>query len=331
MSLDFDPASNPVPRVPTKVVPFLHPHPAPVARPPMPRSLRALEAEAIHVFREVAAEFERPVLLYSIGKDSSVLLHLARKAFAPASLPFPLLHIESGWDFREVIEFRDRTAREFGLDLRVQFNEQARRDGVTPFTHGSSYADLMLTTALKQGLDRWNFDAAFGGGRRDEEKSRAKERILSFRDTQHRWDPRNQRPELWRHFNGRIERGQRVRAFPLSNWTEADIWSYIHLEHIPLVPLYFAKPRPVVQRDGALIVVDDERMPLREGEVPRLERVRFRTLGCYPLTAATPSNATTVPEVIGELLLSRESERAGRLVDSDQAASMERKKAEGYF
>jgi sulfate adenylyltransferase subunit 2 len=313
-----------------KVVPFREPT-GQGPRPGMSRSLRALEAEAMHVFREVAAEFERPVLLYSIGKDSSVLLHLARKAFAPAPLPFPLLHIESGWDFREVIEFRDRTAREHGLDLRVHYNAEARAAGVTPFSHGSAYADLMLTTALKQGLDRWGFDAAFGGGRRDEEKARAKERILSFRDAQHRWDPRNQRPELWRHYNGRIARGQKVRAFPLSNWTEADIWTYIHLENIPLVPLYFARPRPVVARDGALIVVDDRRLPLRDGEQPRLERVRFRTLGCYPLTAATPSDATTVPEVIAELLASKESERAGRLVDSDQAASMERKKAEGYF
>ena len=313
-----------------KVVPFRDPA-ATSPRVAMSRSLRALEAEAIHVFREVAAEFERPVLLYSIGKDSSVLLHLARKAFAPAPLPFPLLHIESGWDFREMIEFRDRTAREYGLDLRVHYNAEARAAGVAPFSHGTAYADLMLTTALKQGLDRWGFDAAFGGGRRDEEKSRAKERILSFRDAQHRWDPRNQRPELWRHYNGRISRGQKVRAFPLSNWTEADIWTYIHLENIPLVPLYFAKPRPVVQRDGALIVVDDERMPLREGEQPRLERVRFRTLGCYPLTAAQHSEATTVPEVIAELLASRESARSGRLVDSDQVASMERKKAEGYF
>ena len=333
MSLDHATAAH----VPSfgKVVPFREPASAaaPAVRPVMSRSLRALEAEAIHVFREVAAEFERPVLLYSIGKDSSVLLHLARKAFAPAPLPFPLLHIETGWDFREMIEFRDHTAREFGLDLRVHFNAEARAAGVAPYSHGTAYADLMLTTALKQGLDRWNFDAAFGGGRRDEEKSRAKERILSFRDAQHRWDPRNQRPELWRHYNGRISRGQKVRAFPLSNWTEADIWTYIHLENIPLVPLYFAKPRPVVERNGALIVVDDERMPLLPaGEYARAcSKVRFRTLGCYPLTGATRSDATTVPEVISELLDSRESERSGRLVDSDQVASMERKKAEGYF
>jgi sulfate adenylyltransferase subunit 2 len=297
----------------------------------MPRSLRALEAEAIYVFREVVAEFERPVLLYSIGKDSSVLLHLARKAFAPGRLPFPLLHIASGWDFRDMLEFRDRTVREHGHELIVHTNLDGVRAGVTPFTHGTRYADLMLTEALKQALDAGGFDAAFGGGRRDEEKSRAKERILSFRDEQHRWDPRNQRPELWRHYNGRVRRGQRVRAFPLSNWTEADVWSYIHFERIPLVPLYFAKERPVVERNGALIVVDDERLPLAPGEAPRLERVRFRTLGCYPLTAATRSDATTVPQVIAEMLASRTSERAGRLVDADQAASMERKKAEGYF
>jgi sulfate adenylyltransferase subunit 2 len=296
----------------------------------MPASLRALEAEAIYVFREVVAEFEKPVLLYSIGKDSSVLLHLARKAFAPGRLPFPLLHVASGWDFRDMLEFRDRTVREHGHDLIVHTNPEGLAAGVKPWD-GPRYADLMLTEALKQALDAGGFDAAFGGGRRDEEKSRAKERVLSFRDSAHRWDPRNQRPELWRHYNGRIRRGQRVRAFPLSNWTEADVWSYIHFEDVPLVPLYFARERPVVERDGALIVVDDERLPLLPNEVPRLEKVRFRTLGCYPLTAATRSDANSVPQIIAEMLASRTSERAGRLVDADQAASMERKKAQGYF
>jgi sulfate adenylyltransferase subunit 2 len=299
-------------------------------REAMPASLRALEAEAIYVFREVVAEFEKPVLLYSIGKDSSVLLHLARKAFAPGRLPFPLLHVASGWDFRDMLEFRDRTVREHGHELIVHTNPDGLQAGVKPWD-GPRYADLMLTEALKQALDAGGFDAAFGGGRRDEEKSRAKERVLSFRDSAHRWDPRNQRPELWRHYNGRIRRGQRVRAFPLSNWTEADVWSYIHFEDVPLVPLYFARERPVVERDGALIVVDDERLPLRPGEVPRLEKVRFRTLGCYPLTAATRSDANSVPQIIAEMLASRTSERAGRLVDADQAASMERKKAQGYF
>jgi sulfate adenylyltransferase subunit 2 len=299
-------------------------------RAAMPRSLRALEAEAIHVFREVVAEFEKPVLLYSIGKDSSVLLHLALKAFAPGRLPFPVLHIASGWDFRDMIAFRDHTVRTHGLDLVVHTNLDGLREGLTPWS-GPRYADLMLTSALKQALDAGGWDAAFGGGRRDEEKARAKERVISFRDERHRWDPRNQRPELWRHYNGRVRRGQRVRAFPLSNWTEADVWTYIHFENVPLVPLYFAADRPVVERNGSLIVVDDERLPLQPGEVPRIERVRFRTLGCYPLTAAIRSDATTVPEVIAETLSSKESERAGRLVDGAAAASMERKKAEGYF
>jgi sulfate adenylyltransferase subunit 2 len=293
---------------------------------PMPRSLRALEAEAIYVFREVVAEFARPVLLYSIGKDSSVLLHLARKAFSPGPLPFPLLHVATGWDFREMLEFRDRTVREHGHRLIVHTNPA----GLRPWD-GPRYADVMLTDALKQALDAGEFDAAFGGGRRDEEKSRAKERVLSFRDAQHRWDPRHQRPELWRHYNGRARRGQRARAFPLSNWTEADVWAYVQFERVPLVPLYFARERPVVERGGALIVVDDERLPLAAGERARLERVRFRTLGCYPLTAAMRSDAATVPEVIAETLASRASERAGRLVDGEQAASMERKKTQGYF
>jgi sulfate adenylyltransferase subunit 2 len=296
----------------------------------VPRHLRALEAEAIYLFREVVAEFERPVLLYSIGKDSSVLLHLARKAFAPGHLPFPLLHVATGWDFREMLEFRDRTVREHGDRLIVHTNPAGLAAGLRPWD-GPRYADVMLTEALKQALDAGDFDVAFGGGRRDEEKSRAKERMLSFRDSAHRWDPRQQRPELWRHFNGRMRRGQRARAFPLSNWTEADVWSYIHFERIPLVPLYFARPRPVVERNGALIVVDDERLPLRDGERPRVERVRFRTLGCYPLTAAIRSTATTVPEIVAETLASRTSERAGRLVDGDQVASMERKKSQGYF
>ena len=306
------------------------PHPRTPATQSMPRSLRALEAEAIYVFREVVAEFARPVLLYSIGKDSSVLLHLARKAFSPGAIPFPLLHVATGWDFREMLEFRDRTVRDHGHRLIVHTNAAGTAAGLRPWD-GPRYADVMLTDALKQALDAGDFDAAFGGGRRDEEKSRAKERVLSFRDAQHRWDPRQQRPELWRHYNGRVRRGQRVRAFPLSNWTEADVWEYVHHERIPLVPLYFARERRVVERDGALIVVDDERLPLRDGERPRLERVRFRTLGCYPLTAALRSDATTVPQVIAETLASRASERAGRLVDGAQAASMERKKAQGYF
>ncbi len=297
----------------------------------MPRSLRALEAEAIYLFREVVAEFRRPVLLYSIGKDSSVLLHLARKAFRPGRLPFPLLHIASGWDFREMLAFRDETARSFGLELQVHTNSDGLREGLSPFTPGSRYADVMLTGALRQALDAGGFDAAFGGGRRDEEKSRAKERMLSFRDEHHRWDPRRQRPELWRHYNGRLAQGESVRAFPLSNWTETDIWSYIRHEHIPLVPLYFAAPRPVVERQGALIMVDDERLPLRAGEQPSVEWVRFRTLGCYPLTAAMRSVARTVPQILAETRASRLSERAGRLVDADPTATMERKKAEGYF
>jgi sulfate adenylyltransferase subunit 2 len=307
-----------------------------VVNGPAPRThalkhLRELEAESIYIFREVVAEFERPVLLYSIGKDSSVLLHLARKAFAPGKIPFPLLHIASGWDFRELLEFRDRMAREIGFELIVHTNEAGAAAGVTPFTHGSSYADVMLTESLKQALAAGRFDAAFGGARRDEDKSRAKERVFSFRDRNQRWDPRNQRPELWQLYNGRVREGESIRAFPLSNWTEYDIWNYIQLENVPIVPLYLARRRPVVQRKGQKIVVDDARMPLEPGEVPREELVRFRTLGCYPLTAATASTATTVSDIIAEMQVSRTSERHGRLVDADQSASMERKKREGYF
>jgi len=292
--------------------------------------LQRLEAESIHIFREVVAECERPVLLYSIGKDSSVMLHLALKAFAPAKPPFPLLQIASGWDFRDMLEFRDATARRLGLDLLVYTNEEGARTGVKPWTPGTAYADLMLTQALRQALDKYGFDAAFGGGRRDEEKSRAKERIFSFRSAQHRWDPKNQRPELWRIYNARKHRGESIRVFPLSNWTELDVWQYIHLEDIPVVPLYLAQPRPVVRHGGRLIMVDDDRLPL--GETDRVETlsVRFRTLGCYPLTGATPSAASSLTEVIREMLLATGSEREGRLVD-DGSASMERKKQEGYF
>src|SRR5271166_2506516 len=292
--------------------------------------LQRLEAESIHIFREVVAECERPVLLYSIGKDSSVMLHLALKAFAPAKPPFPLLQIASGWDFRAMLEFRDATARRLGLDLLVYTNEEGVRAGVKPWTPGTAYADLMLTQAVRQALDHYRFDAAFGGGRRDEEKSRAKERIFSFRSAQHRWDPKNQRPELWQLYNARKNRGESIRVFPLSNWTELDIWQYIHLEDIPIVPLYLAEPRPVVRHGGRLIMVDDDRLPL--GETDRVETlsVRFRTLGCYPLTGATPSAASSLTEVIREMLLATGSEREGRLVD-DGSASMERKKQEGYF
>jgi sulfate adenylyltransferase subunit 2 len=293
--------------------------------------LQRLEAESIHILREVVAECERPVMLYSIGKDSSVMLHLARKAFAPAKPPFPLLHIASGWDFREMLEFRDATVRRFGLSLLVHTNEEGRRTGVKPWSPGTAYADLMLTQALRQALDTHGFDAAFGGGRRDEEKSRAKERIFSFRAGGHRWDPKNQRPELWQLYNARKHRGESIRAFPLSNWTELDIWQYIHLEQIPLVSLYLARERPVVRREGRLIMVDDERLPLAPGEKIENLSVRFRTLGCYPLTGATPSTATRLVEVIGEMLLATGSEREGRAVDHDAAASMEKKKQEGYF
>lgn len=294
--------------------------------------LRQLEAESIHIIREVAAEFENPVMLYSIGKDSAVMLHLARKAFYPARLPFPLLHVDTTWKFREMIEFRDRIAREYGIELLVHTNEEGAREGVSPFTHGSAlYTDIMKTEALKQALDKYKFDAAFGGARRDEEKSRAKERIFSFRTADHRWDPKNQRPELWNIYNAKVRPGESIRAFPLSNWTELDVWQYIHLENIPIVPLYFAAERPVVERDGMLIMADDERLQLKPGEQIERRSVRFRTLGCYPLTGAVPSTAATLPEIIREMLLARTSERQGRLIDHDQAGSMEKKKQEGYF
>jgi sulfate adenylyltransferase subunit 2 len=293
--------------------------------------LQRLEAESIHIFREVVAECEKPVMLYSIGKDSSVMLHLALKAFAPAKPPFPLLQIASGWDFRDMLEFRDATARRLGLELLVHTNEEGALSGVKPWSPGPAYVDLMLTQALRQALDRYGFDAAFGGGRRDEEKSRAKERIFSFRSAQHRWDPKNQRPELWQLYNARKNRGESIRVFPLSNWTELDVWQYIHLEDIPIVPLYLAKPRPVVRRGGRIIMVDDDRLPLNETDRVETLSVRFRTLGCYPLTAATESRAASLADVIREMLLTTGSEREGRIIDHDAAASMEKKKQEGYF
>ena len=294
--------------------------------------IQLLEAQSIHIIREVAAEFEKPVMLYSIGKDSSVLLHLARKAFYPGPLPFPLLHVDTTWKFRDMIAFRDRVAREHGLDLIVHTNAQGVRDGVTPFAYGSKrYTDIMKTQALLQALDEHGFDAAFGGARRDEERSRAKERVYSVRDRNHRWDPKRQRPELWNLYNGNVNRGEEVRVFPLSNWTELDVWQYIHLQGIDIVPLYFAAPRPVVERDGALIMVDDDRLPLAPGERPQQRTVRFRTLGCYPLSGAIESTAATLPEIIEEMLATRHSERQGRLIDFDAAGSMERKKREGYF
>jgi len=294
--------------------------------------LSRLEAESIHILREVAAQFAKPVLLYSIGKDSSVLLHLLLKAFFPARPPMPLLHVDTGWKFGEMIAFRDRRASETGVELLVHRNEEGVRQGVGPFTHGAAvHTDVMKTQALRQALDQHGFDAAIGGARRDEEKSRAKERIFSFRNAQHRWDPKQQRPELWNLYNGRIHAGESVRVFPLSNWTELDVWLYIQRENIPVVPLYFAAERPVVERDGALILADDRRLPLRSGETPRRRRVRFRTLGCWPLTGAIESNADTLSGVIEEMLVSRTSERQGRMIDHDQAASMERKKQEGYF
>nr|WP_256702663.1 sulfate adenylyltransferase subunit CysD [Aeromonas veronii] len=293
--------------------------------------LLQLEAEAITIFREVVAQFDNPVMLYSIGKDSSVLLHLARKAFYPSKLPFSLLHVDTGWKFREMIEFRDRMAVEHGFKLLVHTNEEGSTQGINPFDHGSSYTDIMKTEALKQALNKYRFDAAFGGARRDEEKSRAKERVFSFRDDQHRWDPKNQRPELWDIYNTRIKFGESIRVFPLSNWTEQDIWQYIYREKIEIVPLYFAAPRPVVERGGTLIMVDDDRMRLLPGETPQMKTVRFRTLGCYPLTGAFESNADTLPAIIAEMLQARTSERQGRLIDSDQSASMEKKKMEGYF
>ncbi len=295
--------------------------------------LKQLEAESIHIIREVAAEFENPVMLYSIGKDSSVMVQLALKAFYPAKPPFPLMHVDTTFKFREMIEFREKYARqELGLDLLVYTNEEGRAAGITPMTHGSKkYTDVMKTTALKQALDKYKFDAAFGGARRDEEKSRAKERVYSFRDTNHRWDPKNQRPELWNIYNSRINKGESIRVFPLSNWTELDVWQYIHLENIPIVPLYFAAKRPVVERDGTLIMLDDDRMQLLPDEEPMMKMVRFRTLGCYPLSGAVESEATTLPEIIQEMLLTKQSERQGRLIDFDQAGSMEEKKKEGYF
>ena len=294
--------------------------------------LQLLEAESIFIMREVAAEFRKPVMLYSMGKDSSVLLHLAMKAFHPGKPPFPLLHVDTTWKFRDMIAFRDQRVRELGLDLLVHVNTDGASEGIGPFSHGSArYTDVMKTQALRQALDHYGFDAAIGGARRDEEKSRAKERIFSHRSSAHRWDPKNQRPELWNLYNTLLAPGERMRVFPLSNWTELDVWEYILLEDIPIVPLYLAAPRPVVERDGSLIMVDDDRMPLRPGEQPQLRSVRFRTLGCYPLTGAVQSTAATLPEVVREMMASRSSERQGRVIDRDSAGSMERKKAEGYF
>ncbi|MBR8132731.1 sulfate adenylyltransferase subunit CysD [Burkholderia ambifaria] len=294
--------------------------------------LERLEAESIHIMREVVAESENPVMLYSIGKDSSVMLHLAMKAFYPAKPPFALLHVDTTWKFREMIAFRDETAARLGLDLRVHVNPDGVSNGINPFTHGSAvHTDVWETQGLKQALDHYGFDAAFGGARRDEEKSRAKERIVSLRSAQHRWDPKRQRPELWSLYNARKRKDESLRVFPISNWTELDIWQYIQLHDIPIVPLYFAKERPVVERDGALIMVDDERLPLREGEVPRMRKVRFRTLGCYPLTGAIDSDATSLDDIVQEMRDTRTSERQGRLIDSDSAGSMEKKKQEGYF
>jgi sulfate adenylyltransferase subunit 2 len=294
--------------------------------------LELLEAESIQIMREVVAETEKPVMLYSIGKDSGVMLHLARKAFYPAPPPFPLLHVDTTWKFRDMYAMRDRMAAESGMELLVHKNPEAIAKNINPFTHGSQvHTDVWKTEGLKQALDKYGFDAAFGGARRDEEKSRAKERVFSFRSAQHRWDPKNQRPELWRLYNTRKQKGESIRVFPLSNWTEMDVWQYIYLEGIPIVPLYYAAERPIVQRDGALIMVDDERMPLKPGEKPDLRMVRFRTLGCYPLTGAVESNATTLPEIIREMLESKVSERQGRVIDYDSPSSMEQKKQEGYF
>jgi sulfate adenylyltransferase subunit 2 len=319
--------------LPTILAPALAGPIAPVDKlRPATSHLQRLEAESIHIMREVAADFRKPVMLYSIGKDSSVLLHLAMKAFHPGKPPFPLLHVDTTWKFREMIDFRDQRVRELGLDLLVHVNPDGISQGVGPFSHGSSvHTDVMKTQALRQALDLHGFDAAIGGARRDEEKSRAKERIFSHRSAAHRWDPKNQRPELWSLYNTLLAPGESMRVFPLSNWTELDIWEYILLERIPIVPLYFAASRPVVERDGALIMVDDERMVLQPGERPELRSVRFRTLGCYPLTGATPSTAATLPEIVQEMMASRTSEREGRVIDRDSTASMERKKAEGYF
>ena len=294
--------------------------------------LKQLEAESIQIFREVAAEFNNPVMLYSVGKDSAVMLHLARKAFFPANPPFPLLHVDTTWKFKEMIEFRDKMAKEAGMELLVHINQDGVDMDINPFVHGSSkHTDIMKTQGLKQALNKYKFDAAFGGARRDEEKSRAKERIFSFRDPNHRWDPKNQRPELWNIFNTKVEKDESIRVFPLSNWTELDIWQYIYLESIPIVPLYLSAPRPVVERDGMTIMVDDDRLPFKEGEVPEIKNIRFRTLGCYPLTGAVESEADTLPQIIQEMLLTKTSERQGRAIDHDEAGSMEQKKMEGYF
>ena len=293
--------------------------------------LQRLEAESIHIMREVVSEAERPVMLYSIGKDSAVMLHLAAKAFYPSKPPFPLLHVDTTWKFQAMYEMRERMAKELGFDLLVYKNPDAEARGINPFDHGPAHTDLWKTEGLKQALDKYGFDAAFGGARRDEEKSRAKERIFSFRSAEQRWDPKNQRPELWRLYNARKNKGESIRVFPISNWTELDIWQYIHLENIPIVPLYFSGVRPVVERDGTLIMVDDDRFRLQPGEVPQMKSVRFRTLGCYPLTGAVESTASTLPEIIQEMLLTTTSERQGRVIDHDQAASMEKKKQEGYF
>jgi len=293
--------------------------------------LERLEAESIHIMREVAAEAERPVMLYSVGKDSAVMLHLARKAFYPSPPPFPLLHVDTTWKFKDMYAMRDRMARESGMELIIYQNPEAKARGINPFDHGSLHTDLWKTEGLKQALDQYGFDAAFGGARRDEEKSRAKERIFSFRSANHRWDPKNQRPELWNLYNAKKAKGESIRVFPISNWTELDIWQYIHLENIPIVPLYFAAPRPTVERDGMLLMVDDDRFRLNPGETPVNRSVRFRTLGCYPLTGAVESTAATLPEVIQEMLLTTTSERQGRAIDHDQSASMEKKKQEGYF
>ncbi|MDD4330099.1 MAG: sulfate adenylyltransferase subunit CysD [Aliarcobacter sp.] len=294
--------------------------------------LKQLEAESIHIIREVVAEFDNPVMMYSVGKDSAVMLHLALKAFAPAKLPFPLLHVDTLWKFKEMIAFRDQRAKEEGFELLVHTNPEGIEKNIGPFTHGSAvHTDIMKTQGLKQALNKYKFDAVFGGARRDEEKSRAKERIYSFRDKNHRWDPKNQRPELWNVYNGRVHKDESIRVFPISNWTELDVWQYIYLEGIPIVPLYFAAKRPVVEKDGVKIMVDDERMPIGPDDVVKEEMVRFRTLGCYPLTGAVDSTATTLPEIIQEMLLTKTSERQGRVIDNDSAGSMEKKKMEGYF
>ena len=293
--------------------------------------LQRLEAESIHIFREVVAEAENPVMLYSIGKDSAVMLELARRAFHPSPPPFPLLHVDTTWKFKAMYEMRERMARESGMKLLVHHNPEAKERGINPFEHGSLHTDLWKTEGLKQALDLYKFDVAFGGARRDEEKSRAKERVFSFRSANHRWEPKNQRPELWNLYNAKKAKGESIRVFPISNWTELDIWQYIHLNDVPIVPLYYAAPRPTVIRDGLTLMVDDERFPLKPGEVPQIRSIRFRTLGCYPLTGAVESKARTLPEVIQEILLTTTSERQGRAIDHDQAASMEKKKQEGYF